>query len=243
MNPAPLSNIDPNARGGKRRYIDATAPEEYFPNVGEVDLSQVSLTGLADLFGSDKGSIKHNYCHQYSRIVTEILRFKAANEIVIGEVGIACGASLRMWAHHLPQSKIFGFDIRPECASLCNDLGNVELRIGDATAPSTFDQLSFDLFVDDGSHISEHIVQTFSLVWGKIRNGGFYAIEDLSCTYNESYKESLRKNLGISTENKRSTLVLFLDALLKTIDTKKSDIEYLEYHPQLLILRKREDPI
>jgi hypothetical protein len=233
-----MTNIDPNARGGKRRYIDSTEPEEYIPAVGEVCLSDVSLRGLADLFGSDKGSIKHNYCEHYTALISKILRDKAESQITIGELGVACGASLRMWAHHLPRAKVIGFDIRQACKSLCRDLRNVEIIIGDGTQFSTFLDKEFDLFIDDGSHVSEHIVKTFSLVWAKIRPGGFYVVEDLSCTYNEAYKDQLRKNLGIKTENERSTFISFVDTLLKAIDSKGNSVRSIQYHPQMLIIEK-----
>ena len=233
-----MTNVDSNARGGKRRYLDSTEPEEYLPEVGEVCLSDVSLRGLADLFGSDKGSIKHNYCEYYSAVVSKLLLNKAESQIIIGELGVACGASLRMWAHHLPHAKVIGFDIRPACESLCRELDNVEIIIGDGTQASTFLGKEFDLFVDDGSHVSEHIVETFSIVWAKIRPGGFYVVEDLSCTYNEAYKDQLKDNLGITTENKRATFVNFVDMLLKAIDSKRNSISSIKYYPQMLIIEK-----
>ena len=57
---------DPFARGGVRRYLDTVAPEEYVPSFGEVNPKDLSLTGLADLYGSDKGRIKHNYTISHS---------------------------------------------------------------------------------------------------------------------------------------------------------------------------------
>ena len=119
--------MDPMARGGARRYLDTTPPEEHRPQFGEVNLSQLSLTGLADLYGSDKGTIKHNYAVVYERIVHQLLngRNRLDSEINIGEVGVACGASLRMWGNYLPSSKIFGFDVRVDCRKLCSDLERI----------------------------------------------------------------------------------------------------------------------
>ncbi len=233
-----MVSTDPNSRGGKRRYLDSTVPEEYIPDVGEVDLSELSLTGLANLFGSDKGGIKHNYCKIYSRILEEALNRVSPNDLVIGEVGVACGASLRMWAHHLPKSQIVGFDIRSECQALCGDMPNVEIVIGDATKASTFEGRRFDIFVDDGSHVAEHIVQTFNQVWGNIKPGGFYVVEDIACTYNPNYSESLLKNLGLKTENRRSTFVAFVDALMRATDARQLQLGSLSYYPQMLVLRK-----
>ena len=63
---------DPMARGGVRRYLDTVKPGEYIPNTGEVNLAELSLTGLADLYGSDKGTIKHKYTLVHERIVENL---------------------------------------------------------------------------------------------------------------------------------------------------------------------------
>ena len=239
--------MDPMARGGVRRYLDTTHPEEYRPNTGEVDLKELSLTGLADLYGSDKGTIKHNYAIVYEKVVDALMALNSQKRfdahINVGEVGVACGASLRMWANYLPAGKIFGFDIRPDCGKLCEDLDNVSIIIQDATKFGSLNQYNsfFDLFVDDGSHISEDIVATFESCWQWVKPGGFYIIEDLSCTYKEEYTQSFKHTFGRDVKNKRETFLILVDALMKHCDTKKGSIEYMEYHPQLLVIRKKLD--
>ena len=116
--------MDSMARGGVRRYLDTTFPEEYRPDTGEVNLKELSLTGLADLYGSDKGSIKHRYTRIYERVLQTLLGNFDRNEasLSICEFGVACGASLRMWANYLPKSNVYGFDVRDECAKLCLSL-------------------------------------------------------------------------------------------------------------------------
>ena len=116
-------------RGGVRRYLDTVTPEEYTPQTGEVDLTEVSLTGLADLYGSDKGNIKHLYTPVYEKLIADLTNNRRIARLRIGEIGVACGASLRMWANYLPQSQIEGFDIRPDCAHLCKDLPSVKITI------------------------------------------------------------------------------------------------------------------
>ena len=85
---------DPFARGGVRRYLDTVAPEEYVPMFGEVNPQDLSLTGLADLYGSDKGRIKHNYTMHYERIIEDLCRLEGVPRadcmFDIAEAGIAC---------------------------------------------------------------------------------------------------------------------------------------------------------
>lgn len=232
----------PFARGGVRRYLDTTPPEEYNPDYGEVNLKELSLTGLADLYGSDKGTIKHNYCVVYERLINNLTKDKSKAELNIGEVGVACGASLRMWANYLPNSKVYGFDIQPDCANLCPDLSNVIITIDNLTKPNNRQEYinHFDLFVDDGSHISEDILQIFQSCWGWVKSGGYYVIEDLSCTYKPEYTEQCKHNMNRpEIQNKRDTILLLVDALMKHCDQKNTDVESMEYHPQMLVIKKR----
>jgi hypothetical protein len=218
-------------RGGVRRYLDTVTPEEYRPETGEVDLTEVSLTGLADLYGSDKGNIKHRYTPHYTRIVDDLGRHKPLSVV---EVGVACGASLRMWANYLPNAKIEGFDIRSECASLCRDLQNVEITIAD---PRHVERHCVDLFIDDGSHIAEDIVGTFAHCQDWIAPGGYYVIEDLSCTYKPEYTAKFNKHFNQNLKNDRTLILALLDELTKAVDNRYGWSE-IRYYPQMLVLRK-----
>jgi len=223
-------------RGGVRRYLDTVKPEEYTPQTGEIDLTEVSLTGLADLYGSDKGNIKHGYTKIYEKLIADLTPNRKTARLRVGEIGVACGASLRMWANYLPHSQIEGFDIRPDCANLCKDLPNVTITIADAR---TLDRRNYDLFVDDGSHIAEDIVDTLVHCQNWVRSGGYYVIEDLSCTYNADYAEKFRKHFGGNLPNDRRHIANLLDELTKMIDAKNGVFSEMYYYPQMWVLKVR----
>lgn len=233
--------IDPKARGGVRRYLDTVKPEEYLPATGEVNLGELSLTGLADLFGSDKGNIKHRYTKVYEPLIQKICEeqgdTRKTAQLHIAEAGVACGASLHMWSHYLPDSVIIGYDVRPECAELCQDLDNVRIVIGDPAKMGEPDDAPFDVFIDDASHISEQIVEMFRNCWPWVRSGGYYVIEDLGCTYSDAYTEQFRKHFDPNALNLRATVVQLVDHLMKCVDVR-SEIAEMNYYPQLLVLRK-----
>lgn len=232
---------DPNARGGKRRYLDSEYPEDFIPDFENLNLDQATLTYLADLFGTDKGTIKHNYTYHYERLIRNLVKNQNRLDatLLIGELGVACGASLRTWSSYLPKSKIIGYDIRPECAKLCKDLKNVSIIIGDSNSPATFQgKNAFDLFIDDGSHIVEDIVKTFTIVWPKIKPDGYYVIEDIKCTYNPSYTKQFSIQFGKTVKNDRNDFIGFVDYLMRNVDSKGLGVESLEYYPQLLIIKK-----
>jgi spermidine synthase len=223
-------------RGGVRRYLDTVTPEEYTPQTGEVDLTEVSLTGLADLYGSDKGNIKHLYTPVYEKLIADLTPNRKTARLRVGEIGVACGASLRMWANYLPQSQIEGFDIRPDCANLCKDLPNVKITISDVRK---LEQRYYDLFVDDGSHIAEDIVDTLVHCQNWVRSGGYYVIEDMSCTYSPEYAAKFNQHFGAKKPNDRNLMLTLFDQLSRMVDGKVGTFSEMYYYPQMWVLKKR----
>lgn len=230
---------DPNARGGVRRYLDTVKPEEYVPNVGEVNLTEMTLTGLADLYGSDKGTIKHNYTRHYEKIVDELLagRDRKKAELLVVEAGVACGASLRMWGNYLPASDIIGYDVRPECKELCKDMENVEIRIENLCKSGRVLPLNTDLFIDDASHIAEDMVAMYVNCFNRVRSGGYYVIEDLGCTYSEDYTKQYRKYFDPKAVNNRDAIARFMSDIMRWTDAKQTIAE-IRYYPQMLVIKR-----
>lgn len=231
--------MDSNARGGVRRYLDTVKPEEYVPNVGEVDLTELTLTGLADLYGSDKGTIKHNYTVHYENIVRKILQGRDRKKagLYVVEAGVACGASIRMWGNYLPASMVVGYDVRPECKELCKDMKNVEIKIENLCEKSDKLTHGIDLFIDDASHIAEDMVVMFVNCFDRVRSGGYYVIEDLGCTYNEEYTKQYHKHFDPKAINSRDAIARFMSDIMRWTDIKQKIAE-IHYYPQMLVIKK-----
>lgn len=229
---------DPRARGGVRRYLDSVAPTDFIPPYGDIKLSAVTLTGLADFYGTDKGSLKHSYTDVYEKLIGDLLGCdsRISAKLRVTEIGVACGASLRMWSDYLPESEIYGYDIRQECASLCGDKANIRITIRDLT--KEIPAHSSHLLVDDGSHISEDIVAAFTNCWPTVVPGGYYVIEDLSCTYRGGYARQFESSFGRKVENNRETIRNFVDVMMQSVDFRE-DIECFRYYPQLLVIKKK----
>ncbi len=222
-------------RGGVRRYLDTVTPEEYTPQTGEVDLAELSLTGLADLYGSDKGNIKHGYTKVYEKLIADLTPNRKTAQLRVGEIGVACGASLRMWANHLPAATIEGFDIQPECANLCKDLKNVTITISD---PRQVNREGFDLVVDDGSHIAEDVLGNFVHCWKWIKPGGYYVIEDMACTYNDAYRDKYNKHFSKSLKNDRELMKTLWDAIAREIAAGVGAYTEMRYYRQMWVFKR-----
>jgi len=121
--------------------------------------------------GGDKGSL-HSYIEPYMREMT------VTQSIDLLEIGVWEGHSLAMWAKYFRDSKIIGLDID---ISRCKF--KVDARQCDATNAealnATLGETLFDYIIDDGSHRPIHQLQSFKLLWDRVKPGGKYFIEDI----------------------------------------------------------------
>lgn len=109
--------------------------------------------------------------------------------VSILEVGVQNGGSLEIWSEYFPNArKIIGCDVDSRCNDLKYDDPRISFVFGNVcdgkVQKSIFDISSeFDLIIDDGSHASSDIIQTFLDLWPVLKDGGLYIIEDLHCSY------------------------------------------------------------
>ena len=123
----------------------------------------------------------HDYAKHYDNIFKN-LRNKIKN---ICEIGVMGGASTAALYYYFPKSAIFALDInfhrfnirskriikkivdQSSAVSLNNFIKNTKNRL-------------FDIIIDDGSHMDNHIILTFEKLFPRLIKGGYYVIEDIS---------------------------------------------------------------
>lgn len=150
-----------------------------------------NLTTLAKIYRSDKWG-KHFYTpHYQSHFKT--FRFKTINLLEIGVGGyespFAGGNSLRMWKKFFPFGKIYSIDIHKKTP---HEERRIKIfqgsQVDELFLASVCDQIGeFDLIIDDGSHINEHVIQSFEFLFPKLKKGGIYVVEDTQTSYWEDY--------------------------------------------------------
>ena len=106
------------------------------------------------------------------------------NALIAHGENVEGGASAKMWADYFPNARIHGLDINP-ASFLDNDrITTYEVDQSSSESLKKFcDQTSkteFDVIIDDGSHVADHQQLTLSVLWRKLKPGGFYFIEDLN---------------------------------------------------------------
>jgi len=210
-------------------WWSGTEPYDYEPDETALD-SAVTLTDLADLYGTDKGSLSGNY---YTRVYERVIKPEKTKALC--ELGVACGASLKMWSHYLPHARVVGVDVRGECARVCRAHSSIEIVIGDVLSLDFPN--AFEVVIDDASHIAEDIAAFFAHCWNWVSPGGLYVVEDLACTYMEDYAESVNVRCGTKKVNDRLAFLGMLDRIMRDLDHGRR-IASFEYHPNLLVLQK-----
>ena len=144
-------------------------PKPFVPKE-PTDFGASNLTQIADHFHTDKGSMRH----LYTPIYEQYLEPWRSRELTILEIGVASGASLRMWSAYFPQARVIGLDVNEQCSEVCRDNARIDIRIVDATLSPQPEQ--FDLIIDDRSHLAGHIAENYRTNWSSLKPGGFYII-------------------------------------------------------------------
>lgn len=154
-------------------------------------LERGNLHRLAELHGTDK-VFGHNYIDVYS------LHFAPFRKLPVAflEIGVggyddptAGGQSLRMWKDYFSNGRIHALDIFDKSyhqeeririfqgsQADCECLDKIHREVGD-----------FDIIVDDGSHMNEHIVTSFEILFPMLKSGGIYVVEDIQTAYWPTY--------------------------------------------------------
>ena len=146
-----------------------------------------SLDNVGIKYGTDKCSLGHNYLHFYEQLLKPFNgKFKML------ELGVQFGFSLKMWEESYPNAKIIGVDNDPEILNRNLNLTNAEFLYGDVTDETFVDKLinkedEFDIIIDDASHKSQDQINSFMFLFPYIKPGGYYIIEDLHTSYQETY--------------------------------------------------------
>ena len=141
----------------------------------------MTLNELSVKYGTDKGSLKHNYMPFYEKLLPK-------NPKKILEIGVMEGASIRMWKEWFPDTEIHGLDLFE--SNPIPEIEGVTWYQGNQCDYVLLDKLrheNFDVIIDDGSHSSRDQMITFFGLF----NGKHYFIEDIDCCRNGFYQQGL----------------------------------------------------
>ncbi|MFE0021517.1 class I SAM-dependent methyltransferase [Amycolatopsis sp. NPDC059021] len=182
--------------GTHRTEVTHDGPWSSWPSVAAalstivhaVSSRPADLDRLAVRYGSDKFGAWHWFTPHYDR------HFRHLKDDVVRvlEIGIGGynhpgtgGGSLRMWKRYFTRGHVFGLDVYPKEGL---DAPRLRTIIGDQSDREGLLEIAerygpFDVVIDDGSHISDHVLTSFDVLFPHVRPGGYYVIEDLWTAY------------------------------------------------------------
>ncbi len=207
----------------------------------------MNLDELAIKYGTDKSSKCHNYTAVYENM------FGAIREepLRILEIGVATGASLKMWLEYFPNADIHGIDITLESLDkslLDND--RVTLDVGNQSDREFLDNVGidfnkichdFDIIIDDGSHRVEDQIFTFKHLWPNTQL--VYVVEDVYSSYLARYGGGYRRS-GTAVEFFKDLVDdvnagrLFSMYKSRGLHLTYKDIAMIQFYPSLVCLYK-----
>lgn len=115
----------------------------------------------------------------------------------------------------------------------------------------------FDIILDDGSHISEHIITSFTTLFSELKPGGLYVIEDTQTSYwGGNWRGSNDLHKPITTQNYFALLTHVLNSPefnlnnLTPIESRlqlagqvmqfKDQIESIQFFHNIIVVKKAE---
>lgn len=153
---------------------------------------------LWSLFYANEGKAVFKWTHylpvydrHFSRYVNRPLN--------VLEIGCLHGGSLQMWKRYFgPHANIVAIDINPDAKAHEED--QISVRIGDQSDERFLLKLveefgPFDIVIDDGSHICEHQIKSFNILYPYVKDDGIYVVEDLHTNYWPEYGGGLKKDM------------------------------------------------
>ena len=141
---------------------------------------------LAALAGTDKYGL-----HMYTPVYAALTAARRGRSVSLLEIGVGDfggrpgGESLLMWAAYFRKGRIYGIDIVDKTAL---SSGRIKVFQCSQTDRERLTALArdigpFDFVVDDGSHRSEHQIESFRILWPFVKDGGVYVVEDVQTSY------------------------------------------------------------
>lgn len=150
-----------------------------------------NLNKLGKIYGTDKIE-GHFYTPHYMAHLKKF-KYKKINLLEIGVGGYENpfdgGQSLRMWKKYFPFGRIFSLDIHDKSSLQENRIKIFKgSQVDKGFLNEVIDHIGdLDIIIDDGSHINEHVIETFTMLFPKLKIGGIYIIEDTQTSYWPDY--------------------------------------------------------
>jgi SAM-dependent methyltransferase len=157
----------------------------------------VSMAMISEeLFGANANVLSKDldYYEVYEKYLSEY-RHKFTH---IAEIGVYRGESLKVLSRYFAQARILGVDIELREIDFAGFDNITYVQCDQTDDPKLtniaegFSASGFDLIIDDACHVGYYSLQTFNILFSKLRVGGFYVIEDWGTGYWDDWPDGCR---------------------------------------------------
>ncbi|PWC32068.1 discoidin domain-containing protein [Azospirillum sp. TSO22-1] len=169
----------------------------------EIPFLTAPLAALGRKYGTDK--VPHGFCDIYEAVFSPI-RLRVTKVL---EIGVFFGASLKMWRDWFPHAVIHGADhftghqgnghVFPDADAFLREVSagqhpRIVLHTLDQSRREYIDQFrakflqgTFDIIIDDASHLMRDQQYTLASLFCLVKPGGYFVVEDLHTSISEGY--------------------------------------------------------
>ena len=139
--------------------------------------------------GTDKANL-----HSYGVVYDPLFAPYKTTATSVLEIGLETGSSLAAFHDYFPQATIYGIDIIDRVYPEYKSLDRLQLVFGDALTTSIVNHFgtSYDIVVEDASHIPEHQKQHFADFCTLVKPGGVYVMEDVHKNFRDEILEFVK---------------------------------------------------
>lgn len=196
-------------------------------------------------FENNTTNAVHKWIHYFD--IYDFWFKKSKNKpIVILEIGVYQGGSLKMWRDYFgEEAKIFAIDINPLCKQF--ETENTKIFIGSQEDKEFLKYVKtqvpkFDILIDDGGHTMQQQIVSFEELYDHIKDDGLYLCEDLHTSYWKNYGGGY-KNPNSFIEHSKN----FIDSINAwhskekqlTVNNITKNTYALHYYDSVLVMEKK----
>lgn len=152
-------------------------------------MTQLTFTEIHE---SKTGKVSDKW-ESYLYYYDDLFRQYRNDPISLLEIGIQNGGSLDTYSEYFKNFEVLiGCDINLDCKKLNYPDDRIKVVVGDANSEDAFKEIlkikdSFNIIIDDGSHVSTDIINSFIRYFPLLCPGGVYVIEDTHALYSKHF--------------------------------------------------------
>jgi UDP-N-acetylglucosamine transferase subunit ALG13 len=163
----------------------------------------------------------------YAKLYEELFSEFKEKELDLLEIGVNKGGSILLWERYFDKVNITGFDKNPNCVQWNKHADIIIGHQGKTKALKSLTNKTYDIIIDDGSHMMNHQIISFEYLWPYVKEKGFYIIEDVETSYISKYI------------NQSPTCVDYFKNVIDQINREhRNDIDRIIFKKNIIVVRK-----